>query len=484
MGLVGDLRDSDIGNNVTAWDDNGTSFKKVIDFDEIAKREDGAFASGRWSGHALGHRVACDGTRETVMVNQRRLYDLKTGLFVSDIKIPAAHYDDVAFDKHGYMHVHLNPGFDAGPGVVRVDPGRARKDGNLQYWPETPYDYGIELKGAYCEPRKGVLPVRDQLGAKFFQDGFGVNMRGEVATESNIYYVPKFDDLAKDFIAETRAELPAGCGGAFPSYANYARGVEEKVRKGEDVYSIRKEPGVLLAAATIWTFKRNGEVKDECAGTLGGYIGGTMIDEDGSLYFALALDNRTRLQNGKAFLTDAVGHYGSKERSSVFTGTMVKSKPRVKVLWNDSPIKMEPLPARPPDIGGFGSKDKGVRGWIDGAEWIYAGASPLISGGCSCPTQRLHVDWFKRAYVPEQYRHSIGILDTNGNLIMHLGQYGNFDSGDGAKSRIPVGGDGIAMSAVRFVSSTDNYLVFDDGGERLTVLKLNYHAEESVGLGR
>jgi hypothetical protein len=62
------------------------------------------------------------------------------------------------------------------------------------------------------------------------------------------------------------------------------------------------------------------------------------------------------------------------------------------------------------------------------------------------------------------------------------GRYGNFDSGDGAKSRIPVGGDGIAMSAVRFVSSTDNYMVFDDGGERLTVLKLNYHAEESAAI--
>jgi hypothetical protein len=122
-------------------------------------------------------------------------------------------------------------------------------------------------------------------------------------------------------------------------------------------------------------------------------------------------------------------------------------------------------------------------GWMEGAKWFYAGSSPGVMGACSCPTQRSHLDWYKRAYVPEQYRHSIGILDTNGNLVMHLGRYGNFDSGSGRHSRIRIGGDDIAMSAVRFVSGTDNHLVVEDDGERLVVLKLNYHAEESVGIG-
>ncbi|MBA4386943.1 MAG: hypothetical protein C0404_03115 [Verrucomicrobia bacterium] len=482
MGLLGD-GSAELGNNVTAWEDDGKSFKKIVDFDEIARKEDGKFHSGRWGGSGLGQKVACDPTRETVMVDNRRLFDLKTGLFVTDVKIPAYSYDDVAFDKRGYMHVHLNPGFDGNPGVLRVDPGRAKPtDKSLQYWPETPYDYGIELPGAYSEPRKGVLPCRDQPGAKYFQDGVGVNMRGEVATDSNIYYVPKFDDLAKDFIADLRGALPPGAGGRFPSYTAYSRQMEDKLKKGEEVYSIHKEPGVLLAGATIWTFKRNGEVQDACAVTAGGLINGAMIDEDGGLYFVLGLNGRTRMKNGRAFLEGAAGHFGSPAKLNPFTGTMVKSKPSgVKVLWSESPIKLEPLPQRPADIGGFGSTDtQGTRAWVEGAEWLYAGASPTISGGCSCPTQRLHVDWFKRVYVPEQYRHSIGILDTRGNLLLHVGQYGNFDSGEGAKSRIPVGGDGIAMSAVRFVSSTDNYMVFDDGGERLTVLKLNYHAEASA----
>jgi len=63
---------------------------------------------------------------------------------------------------------------------------------------------------------------------------------------------------------------------------------------------------------------------------------------------------------------------------------------------------------------------------------------------------------------------------------MHLGQYGNFDSADGAKSRIPLGGDGIAITFNSMIAGTDDYLVVEDYGERLTVLKLNYHAEETV----
>ena len=103
--------------------------------------------------------------------------------------------------------------------------------------------------------------------------------------------------------------------------------------------------------------------------------------------------------------------------------------------------------------------------WVEGAEWIYAGASPIVvQRPCSCYTMRPTLDWYKRSYVPEAYRHSIGVLDTAGNLILHIGRYGNLDSGQGPKSRIPVGGDDIAMSFVENVTTTDNYLCYDDFG--------------------
>ena len=107
-----------------------------------------------------------------------------------------------------------------------------------------------------------------------------------------------------------------------------------------------------------------------------------------------------------------------------------------------------------------------------------------MAGGCSCPTQRLHLDWYKRTFVPEAYRHSFGVLDTNGNLIMHLGKYGNWDSAMGEKSTIPVGGDNIAVFVPRYISGTDNYLVYESWSERLTVLKIAYHAEETVPIER
>ena len=106
--------------------------------------------------------------------------------------------------------------------------------------------------------------------------------------------------------------------------------------------------------------------------------------------------------------------------------------------------------------------------------------SSIVHTGCTCPTLRHHTDWYQRSFVPEVYRHSVGVLDTAGNLIMHLGTYGNYDSGHGAQSRIPIGGDNIAFFVPRFVSGTDNYLVVADWDERLVVLKLNYHAEEGV----
>jgi hypothetical protein len=92
------------------------------------------------------------------------------------------------------------------------------------------------------------------------------------------------------------------------------------------------------------------------------------------------------------------------------------------------------------------------------------------------------VDWYKRTFVPEAYRHSIGILDTAGNLIMHLGRHANFDSAPGGKSGAKRGESDIGIAMARYISGTDNYLCFEDSGERLVVLKLDYHAEKTVSI--
>ena len=38
------------------------------------------------------------------------------------------------------------------------------------------------------------------------------------------------------------------------------------------------------------------------------------------------------------------------------------------------------------------------------------------------------------------------------------------------------------MFMPRFVSTTDNYLAFEDWGERVVVLSLNYHAAETAAI--
>jgi hypothetical protein len=219
-------------------------------------------------------------------------------------------------------------------------------------------------------------------------------------------------------------------------------------------------------------------------------MNGMQMDEDGSIYFVTA---RPKLYDGRHFLSGQGGTIGAPKgngNSWPFTGTLVKSKPRtrVKMVLRKAVIPMDIPPKRPTELRtvnfpGDQHANEKLDCWAEGAEWLYAGASPIVSTGCSCFREHLGLDWYKRAYVPEAYRHSIGVLDTNGNLIMHVGRYGNFDSASGPKSRVPVGGDGIGLMITRFISATDNYLGFGDWSEKITVLRLDYHAEETAAIG-
>jgi hypothetical protein len=163
-------------------------------------------------------------------------------------------------------------------------------------------------------------------------------------------------------------------------------------------------------------------------------------------------------------------------------GTLIKAGRKATILSPDTPVALDVRPSRPPELSAVDNAHQKAA-WCEGAAWMYAGASPIVRAGGWATALRFHTDWYKRTFVPEAYRHSIGVLDTAGNLILHIGRYGNFDSGSGANSKIPVGGDNIAMFMPRCISGTDNYLAFEDWGERIVVLKLNYQAEEVVGIG-
>ncbi len=477
------------GPSVTIWEDDGKSFRKISDFDEEAKKEEGDRHIGRWGGQWVGPggKVIGDPMRERFYVNNRHVFDPKTGSRLGHLKIPAFGYDDIAVDKRGYVHVHLNP-LDA-KGVIRVEPdaeptkeqARGGTEDMVFHCREVPYDYGVEVKVRYNPVAIGGLPVRDQAGPNGFQDGLGVNMRGDVAVESKIWYVPKMEDVGFNLAYQgTMQKKALGIYGGDPAgvrmaHASFLRHFQDLEKRGEEVYTIRRRPGSPLAGGTVWVHDRTGELRGENCMVVGGQIiDGVMIDEDGKLYF---VNNRIRMAGEKPFLSGLGGRFGiprDKWSYSPNTGTMIKSSgERVLVQEAKAAIPMESLPNRPADLW------KGMKCWVEGSEWFYGGASPITFGGCACPAQRLHTDWYRRTYVPEAYRHSIALLDTGGNLIMHIGRYGNYDSGFGPKSKIPVGDDGIALFQPRYIGGTDDYVCFSDWGERFVLLKLEYHAQET-----
>ncbi|MBA4388755.1 MAG: hypothetical protein C0404_12290 [Verrucomicrobia bacterium] len=457
--------------SVSVWEERGQKLEKLVDFEAEAIKEAGASWLGRWNGvgnNVIFAKMVCDPTREKAYYNNRHIFNLVTGVYEGTARMPGA--DDYSFDKHGYMHGHA-----AMAGVYRLDPAGAKagqdQSGKFVTYPECPYDYGVEGNGL-----RGVVPVKDQAGAKGFQDGMGVNMRGDLVVESNIYYVPKMED-------EVRAGAIAGgkamlAGGTYNeesgSYDGWMRSVLDAQKRGEEVYSVRRAPGIPLTKSTIWTFKRNGELWQQNPVSIGALMNGVHIDEEGYVYFSMGY---SRSLDGKPFLGGKGGVFGAgNQKQDPPTYVFAKGRPEnLKILLANAPIQMDEPPKRPPELCG--------KVWVEGAEWLYAGYGPMPVGGCECWSSRFHLDWYKRSFIPENYRHSIGILDTNGNLIMHLGRYGNFDTAPGGKDGAKPGGTDIGVTCPRYIGGTDNYLCFGDMDDRIIVLRLNYQAEETVGIG-
>ncbi len=488
------------GPSVRILEERDGALTKIVDFDELAMKDAGKGYFGRFMGGASDNRhigspkSVCDPVREKLYYRNSLMFDLKSGTYEGRFRVKDQEgFDDIAIDKRGFMHGHS---WGTGPDarVWRVDPSRGEtvsgkggpgSVGPLYLFPEVPYDYGVPRNVGSESGRPialdGSLPVKSQASSHPWQHGLGVNMCGDVAVSSRISYVPKMEETVRDSLFEVMKEreqqgIYVG-GNLHGKYASFLRDIQDMSKKGE-VYFLPREPGIPLYGDTIWTFDRSGEyAKKEAAAIIGERLAGAYIDEDRNLYFATM---RSRMIEGRRFLEDRGGTFGMPDdrmNRSPYLGTYVGAEPHgVRIRMKNAVVKMDPLPNRPPDLW------RGGPNWIEGARWLYAGAAPIVEGGCECPSSRPWLDWYKRSFVQEVYRHSIGVLDSNGNLIMHLGKYGNFDSAEGDNSKLPVGGDNIGVYMPRYMGGTDNYLVFNDWGERLVVLRLNYHAEEQAAV--
>ena len=111
-------------------------------------------------------------------------------------------------------------------------------------------------------------------------------------------------------------------------------------------------------------------------------------------------------------------------------------------------------------------------------------------GGCACWNARFALDLFARSFVTELNRFRVAVLDTNGNLIMRIGKYGNVDDGvplvmaGGPLSPRSIGGDEVALFYAPYLATdTDRRLfIADPGNGRILAVRLDYHATERVAL--
>ena len=495
------------GRGLRVYEDTGKNLKIISNFDEDAEKATGKNYTGRWDG-GMYQNIECDPVREKVYYKKMHIYDLKTGDFTGwfggrasmniarssfsnshNVDVRGSALGDIAFDKHGYMHAHLNDGFDCKKVIARMDPDRINKDGG---YVEVPYDYGVTKMSQSKSEWSGVIPgVATE--SETFSYGLGVNMQGDLAVGLRILYAPKMESAAFDEkSSDQRARQASGFFfGPNLKYSEWQRELQDFEKMGESLFYVARRPGHPLTGSVIMTHDRSGEVRKRPAVVPGSRGNGVQIDEEGDLYFTNA---RYRLNDDdKPFLLGCGGNYGGpsldKRNPTPFTGTFIKSAGQdARFLLRNAVIPLTEFPKRQPELAtpeGSGYDDRAQwRVWVEKAKWLYAGASPIVASHCDCPQMRVWLDWYKRSFVPEAYRHSIGILDANGNLITHVGQYGNFDSGAGNASKIPLGGDGIATTMVRYVSGTDNYMCLLDWGHRLIVAKLDYKAEAFAPITR
>lgn len=122
---------------------------------------------------------------------------------------------------------------------------------------------------------------------------------------------------------------------------------------------------------------------------IGNLVNGVQLDEEGFVYFAT---RHARRLGDKLFLEGKSGRFGTEKKGTLSLWVYGKGQPKeLRVVSKRAPIPMDEIPKRPLELGDHDA-------WIDGVEWLYAGASPIVAGGCICPQSRFHVDWFKPAF--------------------------------------------------------------------------------------
>ena len=360
--------------------------------------------------------------------------------------------EDLAFDSEGNAYLRSDDT------IVRYD---------ATTWREIPWDYGEERANVSFDGGSGkIIAALATPGSRspsfWHMGGIYVNAQGHVA-------------VACPNVAESVSLVPGEEGKDLKSVAK--------------AYTPTVYPG-RMRWGEIHIWDRHGKLLFEDAFPGIGHMNGIGIDSTDSIY---VMANGPRLINGKPYDPAAPDDLSE---------TVMKTKPKgARVLSGNGgigvPLGAGAQPKRAPDFGGFPTGNS----WVEGAEWFYGGVgytgnASWDGGGCRCWNARFCLDYYARSFAPETRHFSVAVLDSNGNLILRVGQYGNVDDGvpmrnaeRGVRSGEPpsqrsIGGDEVALFHAAYVGTlTDRRLfIADAGNARILSVKLGYHAEEQVAL--
>ncbi len=349
--------------------------------------------------------------------------------------------EDVAIDGSGHI-------------LLRCDRLIGRFD--LATLREVPFDYGEERIVKWSSSSRGgslisalVLPGNRPVW--WHESGMGVTPKGEVVV----------------------------------SCCNSSWAKQEQPPKGSkgstgSKYSPQIYPGrYRYSEIHIWDKHGKMIAEDVVKGVMDGH--GTYIDPRGDVYYLLG------------------GHRVYKGKKDFFplTGCIAKFKQGKGQLYAQRKSEGVPVGFSPDhaDTDNLPEVSSGTLGRfrIKDAEWIFPGVGYIHpTAPCQCWKSRFTVDHFGRVFAPETIRNQIAVLDTNGNLMLHIGQYGNIDDGlplvEDQRYRMQkprsIGGDEVALTYPNYVvSDSDRRLFIADGANyRILSVQLNYQANEILSL--
>ncbi|MFO7899297.1 MAG: hypothetical protein R6V58_09575, partial [Planctomycetota bacterium] len=316
-------------------------------------------------------------------------------------------------------------GFDLGGLIyLRTDTHVARF--RMEGWREVPWDYGEERSkpGFDGDGSKLIatlpLPGSGRPGC-FHLGGFGVSPKGHVIV--SCYNIKKLS-----------VRIP----GAFSARFQLGRPYQPRLYPGR----------IRWGEIHVWD-KYGRLVQDDAVAGLP-MTDGLAMDEDDHIYVLAAAN---RVLDGKPYPLERAE---TLMKFPLGKGRIISTSKRARIR-----MPGEEGPDRPFDLG----KGKTGSAWVDGAEWLYGGVgyggfnSSKGGGGCACWNARFALDLFARSFATELNRFRVAVLDTNGNLILRMGKYGNVDVGvpliktGGPETPRPVGGDEVALCHPSYLSA-------------------------------